>query len=91
MNKLEIKKCVLEIIDSLCDRNGFDDWWYNLGDDIEEEITSELESIIERRMLNLKDEILDIINSENSGLSHQQRLNEIEKVLKDKNYFFKYE
>lgn len=91
MNKLEIKKCVLEIIDSLCDRNGFDDWWYNLGDDIEEEITSELESIIERRMLNLKDEILDIINSENSGLSHEQRLSEIEKVLKDKNYFFKYE
>jgi len=90
MTKLEIKKCVLEIIDSLCDRNGFDDWWYNLGDDIEEEITSELESIIERRMLDFKDEILDIINSENSGLSHEQRLSEIEKVLKDKNYFFKY-
>jgi hypothetical protein len=46
--KLEIKKCVLEIIDLLCDRNGFDDWWDNLGDDIEKEITSELESIIER-------------------------------------------
>jgi regulator of sigma D len=89
MSKLEIKKCVLEIIDSLCDRNGFDDWWYNLGDDIEEEITSELESIIERRMLDFKDEIIDIINSENSGLSHQQRLSEIEKVLNDKNYFFK--
>ncbi len=50
MSKLEIKKCVLEIIDSLCDRNGFDDWWYNLGDDIEKEITAELESIIERRL-----------------------------------------
>jgi hypothetical protein len=34
----------------LCDRNGFDDWWYNLGDDIEEEITAELESIIENRL-----------------------------------------
>jgi hypothetical protein len=50
MNKLEIKKCVLEIIDSLCDRSGFDDWWYNLDDDIEEEIITELESIIERRL-----------------------------------------
>ena len=48
--KLEIKKCVLEIIDLLCDRNGFDDWWDNLGDDIENEITTELESIIERRL-----------------------------------------
>jgi hypothetical protein len=51
MSKLEIKKCVLEIIDSLCDRNDeVDDWWNNLDDDIEEEITSELESIIERRL-----------------------------------------
>jgi hypothetical protein len=50
MSKLEIKKCVLEIIDSLCDRNGFDDWWYNLGDDIEEEIITEFESIIENRL-----------------------------------------
>ena len=50
MSKLEIKKCALEIIDSLCDRKGFDDWWYNLGDDIEEEITTKLESIIERRL-----------------------------------------
>ena len=29
----------------------------------------------------LIEEILDIINSENSGLSHQQRLNEIENLL----------
>lgn len=29
----------------------------------------------------LIEEILDIINSENSGLSHQQRLNEIEGLL----------
>ena len=50
MSKLEIKKCVLEIIDSLCDRKGFDDWWDNLSDDIENEITVELESIIEKRL-----------------------------------------
>ena len=56
MTKLEIKKCVLEIIDSLCDRNGFDDLWYNLDDDIENEITTELESIIERRLNKDKDE-----------------------------------
>jgi hypothetical protein len=56
MSKLEIKKCVLEIIDSLCDRNGFDDWWYNLDDDIEKEITTELESIIERRLNKDKDD-----------------------------------
>jgi hypothetical protein len=51
MSKLEIKKCVSEILDILYVRNdGFDDWWDNLGDDIENEITTELESIIERRL-----------------------------------------
>ena len=45
----EIKKCVAEIIDSLCDRNGFDDWWYNLDDEIENEIISSLEEIIKKR------------------------------------------
>ena len=55
MSKREIKKCVLEILDILYVRNdGFDDWWDNLGDDIENEITTELESIIERRILHLK-------------------------------------
>ena len=63
MSKLEIKKCVLEIIDSLCDRNGFDDWWYNLGDDIEKEITTELESIIERRLNKDEFNIDDIFTS----------------------------
>jgi hypothetical protein len=56
MSKREIKKCVLEIIDSLCDRSGFDDWWYNLDNDIEEEIITELESIIEKRLNQNKDE-----------------------------------
>lgn len=31
----------------------------------------------------LREEILAIINSKDSGLSHQARLNEIEEVLKD--------
>ena len=43
-----VKKCVAEILDSLCDRNGFDDWWYNLDNDIKLEIEKELEEIIKR-------------------------------------------
>lgn len=56
MNKKEIKICALEIIDSLCDRGGFDDWWYNLDDEIETEIISELENIIEKRFKKMNDE-----------------------------------
>jgi hypothetical protein len=48
----EIKKCVVEIIDSLCDRNGFDDWWYNLDDEVEAEIISSLEEIVKKRIEN---------------------------------------
>lgn len=47
-----IKKCVAEILDSLCDRSGFDDWWYNLDNDMELEIEKELEEIIKRRLGN---------------------------------------
>jgi hypothetical protein len=50
MEKKEIKKMVLEIVDSLYNRRGFDDWWDNLDDDIEEEIIKEIEDIIEKRM-----------------------------------------
>ena len=50
MNKIEIKKCVLEILDSLYDRGGFDGWWDNLDINIEKEIEEELETIIERRL-----------------------------------------
>jgi hypothetical protein len=50
MTKLEIKKCVLEILDTLYERNGFAHWWDHLDDEIENEITIELESIIERRL-----------------------------------------
>jgi hypothetical protein len=49
MNDLEVKKCAMEIIDRLCDRNGFDDWWFNLDDDIEKEIIQEIENIIKKR------------------------------------------
>jgi len=51
MKKQEIKKCVGEIIDELCDRNGFDDWWYNLDDEVEKEITDKLEEIVERLII----------------------------------------
>ena len=50
MDKREIKKCVLEILDSLYGRSGFNDWWDNLDGNTEEEITLELEKIIERRL-----------------------------------------
>jgi hypothetical protein len=56
MTKLEIKKCVLEIIDTLYERNGFADWWDQLDDAVENKTTAELESIIERRLNKQKDE-----------------------------------
>jgi hypothetical protein len=45
----DVKKCVLEILDALYDRAGFDDWWNNIGEELEDEITEELESIVKRR------------------------------------------
>jgi len=56
MSKREIKKCVLEILDTLYERNGFAHWWDHLNDEIEKEITAELESIIERRLNQNKDD-----------------------------------
>lgn len=43
------KEIVNEIIDSLCDRGGFDDWWYNIETSIREEIKEELEKIIKSK------------------------------------------
>ncbi len=37
---------------------------------------------LEEYVKEIKENILDIINSENSGLSHQARLNEIEELIK---------
>jgi endonuclease III-like uncharacterized protein len=52
----EVKKCVLEILDVLYDRSGFDHWWDNLGEELESEITAELEQIVKRRFENIKNE-----------------------------------
>ena len=49
MNKIEIKKCVGEIIDALYDRGGFDDWWSNIDNETEKEIIALLENIVEKR------------------------------------------
>jgi tartrate dehydratase alpha subunit/fumarate hydratase class I-like protein len=50
MDKREIKKCVYKILDAFCNRTGFDDWWYDLGEEIEQEIIEELEGIISKRI-----------------------------------------
>jgi len=57
MSKRDIKKCVLEIIDYLGSRNGFDNWWLQVEDDEEIEITKKLEDIIERRLNQNKDDL----------------------------------
>jgi hypothetical protein len=49
MNR-EIKKCVLEILDALYDRAGFDDWWDRIGEELNDEITEEIEEILKRRL-----------------------------------------
>ena len=56
MSKREIKKCALEIIDYLGSRNGFDNWWLQVEDNEESEITKKLEDIIEKRLNQNKDE-----------------------------------
>jgi len=48
MKKREIKKAVAEILDKLCDRAGFDDWYFNLDDVTEEEIEKESEELYNR-------------------------------------------
>lgn len=46
----EALKCVSEMIDYLCTLNGFDDWWYNLDDEVEEEIETKLREIVKKRL-----------------------------------------
>jgi hypothetical protein len=46
---IDVKNCVAEIIDELCNSHGFDDLWYNLDDDTETEIINKLEEIVKRR------------------------------------------
>jgi hypothetical protein len=55
MNK-EIKKCVAEILDSLCDKSGFDDWWYNLDKNTAEKIEVEIEEIIKNRFKKINEQ-----------------------------------
>jgi len=50
----EVFKSVGEIIDYLCTLNGFDDWWYNLDDETENEIETKLRKIISDRFVNGK-------------------------------------
>jgi len=50
MKNREIKKTVAEIFDALCDRSGFDDWWYNLEDDIKKEVEDMVFQIIKKRV-----------------------------------------
>lgn len=50
MTRREIKKTVLELIDCLCSRAGFDDWYYSLDENTSDEIERELYSLILRRI-----------------------------------------
>lgn len=34
--------CVQVIINGLCDRRGFDDWWNNLDDDMQQDVIDEI-------------------------------------------------
>ena len=54
-DKIEIRECVSEIIDTLCNRNGFSDWWYNLNSSAEADIKVELFDIINERLNQNKD------------------------------------
>jgi len=56
MNNLEVKKCVLEMLDVLYDKSGFDDWWDSLSEELESEITIELEKIVKLRFEKIKNE-----------------------------------
>ena len=51
---IEVKKCVGEIIDSLCNDKGFEKWWYSIDDEVEKEITDKLEEIVKRRINKMK-------------------------------------
>ena len=48
--KLKAKKIVDEILSELNGRKGFDDWWYNIDEDITEEIENELVDIVVKNL-----------------------------------------
>ncbi len=45
------KEIVNEIIDALCNRGGFDSWWENIDEDIQNEIKEELENITRTKLI----------------------------------------
>lgn len=40
------KEIIENILNELNDRSGFDDWWHNIGEDIQEEITETLVNLL---------------------------------------------
>ena len=46
------KELINEILWSLCDRGGFDDWWRNIDEDIRDEIVEELVTIVKEKLNN---------------------------------------
>jgi len=46
-NKMDNRKEIIEnILGELNGRSGFDDWWYNIDEDIQEEITEALVNLL---------------------------------------------
>lgn len=46
-----------KIIESLCDRSGFDDWWANIDEECKEEIYTEIAAFVKARTEKLVSEI----------------------------------
>jgi hypothetical protein len=42
------EELVKKMIEELCSRGGFDDWWHNIDEDIQEEIIVDLANIINK-------------------------------------------
>jgi len=42
MKQTEKESVAHQIINSLCDRKGFDDWWYNIDEDIQQSIIDDI-------------------------------------------------
>ncbi len=47
MKKSEKVSIAYQIIDVLCNRGGFDDWWHNIDEDIQLEILEEMSEKID--------------------------------------------
>ena len=51
MAHILIEKTTIEILEMLCNRGGFDDWWENIDRDTAIEITKEIDKIIEQNII----------------------------------------